>query len=504
MKLNQGFGLLMITSLIGTSLLAACGGQAPSASDGGSASAGIQDLTLPLTVDEVLANVDIAFREAANQALGAEDSSLVDSHSAAGVASLEMMRQKIGMGKQSLGGGVPGRSSGVVVAAGGGNAPMPGIALAIGLTWGAATRGNEKPPKDSDLYDPSLDTIRTANADIDIDQTKTQVKTTFTPEGPTATADSDIKVTTSGSDGALLVDTARAHVHGDVCPDPSGVVRVDYTLVWNVNAKGRYGTDSLHVDASGQGTGQVDDEAGVGSITADGSATFGIGSTLGTSAHREGTFTFETKANQPSLTKGSGALPPGFSGAAVDSIRDLPYKLVRIYMEFAEDAWSSGSCVEIHASGVDAPDLTYVAAASTKSFVGTVFHRWDNKTPTFPLEATLQGDRALTPTGKQSAPVNYSYVAPNDIGQQATIHLESRSRRGVAKLDIPLFTGQHRYVASGGQHVEMSGTIPDLTKPFDLTGTGGDGVEYTFHFAEWPVHLRRKSAGVHRSRRRQV
>lgn len=117
MTLKQGFGLLMITSLISAALLAACGGQAPSASDGGSASAGIQDLTVPLTVDEVLANVDIAFREAANQALGAEDSSLVDSHSTAGVASLEMMRQKIGMGKQSLGGGVPGRSSGVVVAA---------------------------------------------------------------------------------------------------------------------------------------------------------------------------------------------------------------------------------------------------------------------------------------------------------------------------------------------------------------------------------------------------
>jgi hypothetical protein len=75
------------------------------------------------------------------------------------------------------------------------------------------------------------------------------------------------------------------------------------------------------------------------------------------------------------------------------------------------------------------------------------------------------------------------YVAPDGKGQKASVHLESRSRRGVAKLDVPLFSGQPSYVASGGQHVEMSGKIANLDKGFFLTGTGGDGVEYDFGFS---------------------
>jgi hypothetical protein len=465
-------------------LLAGCGGSPGSAADSSLTAADSPDVSAPVTVDDIAFGFEVAFGEATAQALGPEDSSLIVGHSSSAAEALTLMRTKIGIGDHPEGvGGVPGRSSIVVVTAGGGQANKSGLILALGLTWSAATRGNEKSLKDVDVYDPSLDQERTVNGEIDSGQSKTQVKTTFSPEGPTGTADSDVTVTTTGKDGSSIVDTAKAHVHGDVCPDPSGVVKVDYSLVWDIGAKGRHGTNRMHLDTSGQGSGQVNDDAGVGDVTADGTATFGIGSTLGTSAHREGTFTYEMKGNTPTLTKGSGALPPGISGDVVNATRDLPYKLVMAYIQFAQDAWSSGSCVEIHTTGVDAPDLTFVPAASTKSFGAKVFHRWDNKTPTFAIEATLEGEKSLSPTGKQTAPVTYAYAAPDGKGQKASVHLESRSRRGVAKLDVPLFSGQPSYVASGGQHIEMSGKIANLDKEFFLTGTGGDGVEYDFGFS---------------------
>jgi hypothetical protein len=96
----------------------------------------------------------------------------------------------------------------------------------------------------------------------------------------------------------------------------------------------------------------------------------------------------------------------------------------------------------------------------------------------------VSGGKTITPTGRQSAPVTYRCVAPDAKGTTTTVHPESRSRRGVATIDVSFFTGRPKYIASGGSHIEMSGTIANIDGAFDLTGTGGDGVEYSFHFSE--------------------
>ena len=73
------------------------------------------------------------------------------------------------------------------------------------------------------------------------------------------------------------------------------------------------------------------------------------------------------------------------------------------------------------------------------------------------MTATLaDGQVSVTPSGsKAPAPASFSYKAPDQAGQSATVNLETRSRRGSAKLDLkfttglPAWTGEGKYQSNG-------------------------------------------------------
>ena len=68
--------------------------------------------------------------------------------------------------------------------------------------------------------------------------------------------------------------------------------------------------------------------------------------------------------------------------------------------------------------------------------------------------------------------------APDETGQQATVALESRSKRGVGKATFDFDTKATKYSASGGtSEITFSGTVDSLTAAFTLDATfiGGNG-----------------------------
>ncbi len=68
------------------------------------------------------------------------------------------------------------------------------------------------------------------------------------------------------------------------------------------------------------------------------------------------------------------------------------------------------------------------------------------------------------------APANFRYLAPGKTGLKATIHLETRSKRGISEKNLTLSTGSGFYkVDMTGPTGTNFGLICSLEKPFTIT-----------------------------------
>lgn len=147
----------------------------------------------------------------------------------------------------------------------------------------------------------------------------------------------------------------------------------------------------------------------------------------------------------------------------------------------AEKAWKSGRCVKIDATtepakrdGIE-PGSTATITAAPRSLV-------DGSAVGGTVTATLTGGASLNPAGTPvPADARFTSTAPAEVGATATVALEARSKRGIGKADVTFSTGKPSYTADGsdtnsrGDTMQVTGTIPDLSKPFTLQGaiTGG-------------------------------
>jgi hypothetical protein len=151
-------------------------------------------------------------------------------------------------------------------------------------------------------------------------------------------------------------------------------------------------------------------------------------------------------------------------------------------LEAAKKGWESGRCVRLEptTSPEKRKDLkpstsvTITAAPRSKIDGGAVGGT---------VTATLSGDTSVEPSGsKVKADAKFTYVAPGEKDKSASVALEARSKRGVAKADVVFDTKPGGYVASGGgSGIVVSGSVPDLSAPFTLTGTG-TGFTVTFDY----------------------
>ena len=150
-------------------------------------------------------------------------------------------------------------------------------------------------------------------------------------------------------------------------------------------------------------------------------------------------------------------------------------------MNEAEKAWKSGRCVKIDAA-TDPAKRTGIEPGSTATITAAPRSLVDGSAVGGTVTAALTGGASLNPAGTPvPADARFTYTAPAEVGATATVALEARSKRGIGKADVTFSTGKPSYTADGssknsrGDTMHVTGTIPDLSKPFALQGaiTGG-------------------------------
>ncbi|MCX8025756.1 MAG: hypothetical protein N3A60_11185, partial [Thermanaerothrix sp.] len=153
-----------------------------------------------------------------------------------------------------------------------------------------------------------------------------------------------------------------------------------------------------------------------------------------------------------------------------------------LVMGIAEAIWNDGFCVEILVEG--AQDSNQVAPGATDEFIAMVKHKWEGVELDAGVKASLSGDKHIQPNDKQPAPVNYVYTAGEKDNQEATVILETRSKRGAAKKTLSFKTQTVAWSVTGQLgEMTLSGQICSTDAPFTLKAIPfGVPLEFSFAF----------------------
>ncbi len=153
--------------------------------------------------------------------------------------------------------------------------------------------------------------------------------------------------------------------------------------------------------------------------------------------------------------------------------------LTQEMLKSAAEQWESGRCVTLEPTS-DPAQRTGLAPRATVTITAAPRSLLDGTPTGGNVTATLSGGTSVTPNGtKVPADATFTYVAPDEENQTATVALEARSRRGVAKAQVEFRTRRGGYVASGGgEGLEVSGRVDSVEETFVITGTfpGGEAV----------------------------
>ena len=258
------------------------------------------------------------------------------------------------------------------------------------------------------------------------------------------------------------------------CPKEDGTfeatISIDTSATVSGGATGQRGTFDVTIK------GTVDDNAGLVDHDTDYRGQFAQ------FADRKGgfiDFTGKMRAgggHEVVVNRGGGTITDGIVKSAVSYSLLVAVAVGNELVKSAEEAWKSGRCVLLEPTVSAGPkglkpgaSVTITAAPRSKVDGGPVGGS---------VTATLTGGAAsVSPSAtKVPADATFTYVAPNVVNETGVVSLEARSRRGIGKATLDFDTQPAGYTASGGgDGISITGTIPDLSKPFTTEGvfTGG-------------------------------
>ena len=145
-------------------------------------------------------------------------------------------------------------------------------------------------------------------------------------------------------------------------------------------------------------------------------------------------------------------------------------------IEGAAVYFQGGGCIRI-----DATAPATVRPDATTQIPVSVTHKLDGSAIAAKVTVVLKGTQSVSPDVIAKAPGTVTHVA-GDKATKSTITLTASSRRGRATLDLTINADGGYTAAGGGPGITTGGSIPDLTAPFTLQGTG-DGFTVTFSYA---------------------
>jgi len=263
------------------------------------------------------------------------------------------------------------------------------------------------------------------------------------------------------------------------CPDPKGQFTSTTTMTASVtSAKGSTGTN-LTIEMSIKG--QVDDDAQLVSYDVDTrtqSAKFEnskgqfVDQTVGWTVGGKDFSNFRGQVNRT-----GGNVAPGFAEDQAKWSTFTAMMLQDKAVEAAKKGWQSGRCVTLEPTTQPGKRKGLKPSASV-TIVAPPRSKIDGAAVGGTVTGTLNGDTSLSPAGsKVKADATFTYVAPGEKDKTATVSLEARSKRGVAKAEVAFDTTQKGYdlngsIATAPGGTRVAGQTCDVTKPFTAETTG--------------------------------
>ncbi len=271
-------------------------------------------------------------------------------------------------------------------------------------------------------------------------------------------ADSGITVTVE-KNGMKLTARLSGHTSGDRCPDADGKVRMEFTARLQGGMTGAGASVTITREMKGSATATVNDAAYItGDIAMDvtGSyahtggdhnayvetrmtATVSVGDWSSTEAIRRTTSTTQDLARLIRVSQHATWDADGVP--ALETVAQAT-GFAFVMMAIWQATWRDGhSCVKVQG--------TIPMSVSTSSATPIdlrVVHR-DGQPLDQPIEATLKGTQSLDPTRLEHAPGTVTYTAGDKPDTRSDLTFTSTSRRGIGKLEGPVWTEGPSYEA---------------------------------------------------------
>ena len=241
-------------------------------------------------------------------------------------------------------------------------------------------------------------------------------------------------------------ESIKGKLSVNLCPDADGNVplKVDLSNGYSTGGSGNQFTNSI------QGTGHVNDNgelAGmdIQSLSGVGVQAKGDGNSSQYAEMKSGYSLVgieqggkpEFTNHQAEWTRQSSQVTPEFAQTATETIWKMIETLPIMAFKSAEEKWTNGFCLEVLAPDLKG-DTNEVSPGSSTPFTAKVRHKFEDTELRVPVTASLsQGKEKVAPTGvKVPAPAAFTYAAPTEVKATAKVNLETRSKRGIAQLEL--------------------------------------------------------------------
>ena len=313
------------------------------------------------------------------------------------------------------------------------------------------------------------------------------------PEGAkgSMTVEGDLAKSTLGIEGEFTAEGITGKLKTAVtvapCPDPKGQFTSKTTMTASITSGG--GSTGTNLTIEMEIKGQVDDDAQLVSYDVDTrtqSAKFEnskgqyADQTVGWTVTGQDQGNYRGKVNRT-----GGAVTDQF---VTDQGRWSMFTAMMMQdkaVEAAKKGWQSGRCVTLDPT-TDPSKRKGLKPSTSVSISAAPRSKIDGGPVGGTVTAQLNGDTSVDPVGtKVKADAKFTYVAPAEKDKSATVALEARSKRGVAKADVVFDTKNSAYeisgtIASVPAGIKVTGKTCDVTKPFTAE-TSGDAIgAFTF------------------------
>ena len=296
---------------------------------------------------------------------------------------------------------------------------------------------------------------QTSNGDSTFEMTATTGRVTQT---------TTVNVSAGGLDGsmAVVLDVVP-------CPGPDGTFSINGSIAASSQASG--GGRGQRIGVEVVVSGRVDDDARIAqsesSTRIEAASTKGGDNLVDVTVRRAA----DGKVTVPSFSAGSGT-----SEKFRSDMTQLGLLLGELITSKALDAVQksieSGRCVDLQVA--TSPGQTNLAPSTRVAISAKPRSKVDGSPTGGGVTGTLSGGSALDPAGtKVPADAEFTYVAPGESGQKASVSLEARSRRGVGRAQLFFDTAAGAYAVSGSfptvpRPTTWEGVICALDQPFTL------------------------------------